>query len=82
MANEQSVEMFFDVLNMYHSGMYTQEDIAENLNIPLNAVAFCTQYAGNWHTKARNGRRGVYYTDNPIFDQFEKMLNKKEKFAK
>lgn len=76
MSKEQVIEMFFTVLDMYKSNMYTQKDIAEKLSIPLNAVAFCTQYAGYRHTKAKQGVKGVYYTETPIFDEFEKMLNK------
>ena len=76
MSKEQVIEIFFAVLDMYESNMYTQKDIAENLSIPLNAVAFCTQYAGYWHTKAKQGVKGGYYTDAPMFDEFEKMLNR------
>lgn len=61
MSNEQVVDIFFEVLKMYDSSMYTQVDIAKKLNIPLKAVSFCTKHAGYWHTKAKQGVKGVYY---------------------
>lgn len=75
MSKEQVVDMFFTVLDMYKSNMYTQKDIAEKFSIPLVAVAFCTRHAGYWHTKAKQGVKGVYYTDAPMFDEFERLLN-------
>lgn len=74
MSNEQVIGIFFEVLKMYDSSMYTQADIAEKLNIPLKAVSFCTQHAGYWHTKAKQGVKGVYYTDAPMFDEFKSLL--------
>ena len=47
----------------------------EKFSIPLVEVAFCTRHAGYWHTKAKQGVKGVYYTDAPMFDEFERLLN-------
>ena len=75
MQNE-IVDIFFKVLDMYRSHMYTQEAIAKEMNIPIEAVAFCTQKAGYANTKAKKGERGVYYEDEPIFAEFAGLLKK------
>lgn len=74
MSNEQVMDIFFKILDMYGSNRYRQEDIAKKLNVPLKAVSFCTKQAGYWHTKAKQGVKPVYYKNDPTFDEFESLL--------
>ena len=76
MSIEQAVNFYEKVMNRYRSGMYTQEDIANELNVSNEIVAYCTQYAGYFHTKAKQGEKGVYYDGDPFFLELKALLEK------
>lgn len=75
MEQLEAVSIYENVMSVYRKHTHTQVELAEMLNIPIDAVAWCTQNAGYWHCKAKDGERGVYYADDPKFMELQRILD-------
>lgn len=78
MEIKEVVAIYERVVSEYRTNMYTQEELGKKLGIPLEAVQICTSKAGFWHTKAKEGVRGVYYEieTDPDFARLKRILER------
>ena len=64
MYNRESARVIYStVARKYESGISTQQEIAQQLGIPLKAVQSITKNLGFHHTKAKNGINPIVWND-------------------
>ncbi len=54
-------EIYNKVIADYESGCIDQKQLASRYNISVKAVAWCTQYYGFHHTKAKKGKKPICF---------------------
>ena len=72
MNTEEAFKVYQNVISKYCTAAKTQQEIADELGISVEAVRWCTQYCGFHHTKAKNGKAALAYLDE--FNELCKLL--------
>lgn len=78
MEIDEVVKIYSEVVSEYNKGIHTQKEIADNMQIPLEAVRKCTKRLGYWHTKAAKGKSAVISMNDSIFSELQKILSKEK----
>lgn len=65
-------KVYMEVTELYDTGRFTQDDIAQKLNISIDAVRWCTKYYGFHNTKAKDGKNPIYNIKD--LEDLEKLL--------
>ena len=76
MQKQEVMDMHINIVREYATMMYTYGELANKMGVKENVVAFCVPKAGYRHGKAKQGVRGVYYENEPMFCKLQALLEK------